>query len=49
MTVRFACAQIEVIPGRPDINFATIIDAIDKAGTTDAVATILDLINKTAK
>lgn len=25
------------------------IDAIDKAGTTDAVATILDLINKTAK
>ena len=31
MTVRFACAQIEVIPGRPDINFATIIDAIDKA------------------
>ena len=31
MTVRFACAQIEVIPGRPDINFATIIGAIEKA------------------
>ena len=31
MTVRFACAQIEVVPGRPDINFATIIDAIDRA------------------
>ena len=31
MTVRFACAQIEVIPGRPDINFATIINAIEKA------------------
>lgn len=31
MTVRFACAQVEVIPGRPDINFTTIIDAINKA------------------
>ena len=31
MTVRFACAQIEVIPGRPDINFATILNAIEKA------------------
>ena len=31
MKVRFACAQIEVIPGRPDINFATILNAIEKA------------------
>ena len=41
MTVRFACAQIEVVPGRPDINFATIIDAIDKAKTENIDILIL--------
>ncbi|NLY83525.1 MAG: NAD(+) synthase [Acholeplasmataceae bacterium] len=33
--VRFACAQIEVIPGRPDLNFSRMLSAIETARQTN--------------
>lgn len=33
MTIKLTCAQIEVIAGRPDLNFSSILNAIEKAKT----------------
>lgn len=33
MTIKLTCAQIEIIAGRPDLNFNSILNAIEKAKT----------------
>ena len=36
MKLKIICGQLEITPGRPDVNYKKIIDAIEKARSLEA-------------
>ena len=41
MKLKIICGQLEITPGRPDVNYKKIIDAIEKARSDEEAASLI--------